>query len=127
MHSRLLRLLKFLPAGAALLLLGGVLFNAAALSKPAHRHHRKKAPTLVQKGKQVFRFDTFGDESFWGGALQLHKAIEGSKHGGVGGGLSPKAALGAGLKVDSDALPKKVKKASKKHTVKNKAAATPSK
>ncbi|MFL5886454.1 MAG: hypothetical protein ACJ77M_15380 [Thermoleophilaceae bacterium] len=111
MHSRLLRLLKFLPAGAALLLLGGVLFNAAALSKPGHHRHHKKSPSFVQKGKQVFRFDTFGDESFWGGALQLHRAIEGSKHGGIGGGLSPKAALGAGLKVDADALPKAVKKA----------------
>jgi hypothetical protein len=29
-------------------------------------------------GRQTFRFDTFGDESFWGDMLQLHKAIEGA-------------------------------------------------
>ena len=37
--------------------------------------------------------------------LKLHHAIEGSRFGGVGNGLSPKEALAAGLKVDLDALP----------------------
>jgi hypothetical protein len=57
------------------------------------------------QGRQVFRFETFGDEVFWTDRLKLHLAIEGARFGGVGGGLSPKAALGAGLKVDVDALP----------------------
>jgi hypothetical protein len=61
---------------------------------------------MVAKGRQIFRFDTFGDEAFWGDTLQLHKAIEGKKFGGVGDGVSPKAALALGLKVDVDALPK---------------------
>lgn len=56
-------------------------------------------------GQQVFRFDTFGDEDFWGGTLQLHKAIEGANFGGVGPGISPNFALALGLKVDVDALP----------------------
>jgi hypothetical protein len=60
---------------------------------------------MFQQGKQIFRFDTFGDEAFWGGALRLHQAIAGEKNGGVGPGISPKAALGVGLKVDADALP----------------------
>jgi len=60
---------------------------------------------LVAQGRQTFRFDTFGDESFWGGTLMLHQAIEGAKLGGVGPGISPKTALAAGLKVDADALP----------------------
>jgi cytochrome c553 len=59
----------------------------------------------IEKGRRVFRSETFGDEDFWGGALQLHQAIQGSKHGGVGPGVSPRTALGVGLKVDSDALP----------------------
>jgi len=42
---------------------------------------------------------------YWGDSLQLHHAIEGTKFGGVGPGLSPEAALGVGLKVDVDALP----------------------
>ena len=44
----------------------------------------------VAKGRQVFRFDTFGDETFWGGTLKLHQAIEGAALGGVGPGVSPK-------------------------------------
>ena len=64
--------------------------------------------SLVSQGKQTFRFDTFGDQAFWGGTLHLHQAIAGAKNGGVGPGLSPKAALGVGLKVDVDALPASV-------------------
>jgi hypothetical protein len=60
---------------------------------------------LLEQGKTTFRFDTFGDESFWTGGLKLHTAVAGSAHGGTGSGLSPKAALGAGLKVDAEALP----------------------
>ncbi len=63
------------------------------------------AEQLALQGEHTFRFDTFGDEAFWGGALQLHKAIEGVNFGGVGPGVSPKTALGLGLKVDVDALP----------------------
>src|SRR6516164_8497195 len=67
--------------------------------------------TLVSQGKQTFRFDTFGDQSFWGGTLQLNKTIEGAKHGGIGPGLSPKTALALGLKVDVNALPKSLRQA----------------
>ena len=66
-----------------------------------------KARPLFEQGKAIFRFDTFGDEDYWGGKLQLHKAIEGTALGGVGPGVSPKTALTvAGLKVDVDALPR---------------------
>jgi phage baseplate assembly protein gpV len=66
----------------------------------------KALAALLEQGKQIFRFDTFGDEDYWGGTLQLHKAIEGAALGGVGPGVSPKTALTvAGLKVDVDALP----------------------
>jgi len=61
---------------------------------------------LFEQGKDIFRFDTFGDEDYWGGKLQLHKAIAGAALGGVGPGVSPRTALiVAGLKVDVDALP----------------------
>ena len=63
------------------------------------------ANKMLAEGKQTFRFETFGDEAYWTDALQLNKAILGEKNGGVGGGLSPKAALGAGLKVDMDVIP----------------------
>jgi hypothetical protein len=65
----------------------------------------QNAVNKVLQGEQTFRFDTFGDESFWGGTLKLHQAIEGAGLGGVGPGVSPKTALAVGLKVDIDALP----------------------
>src|SRR5687767_14094954 len=63
------------------------------------------ANKLLEEGRNTFRFDTFGDEAFWGGALQLHQAIKGATLGGVGPGISPVTALSLGLKVDVDALP----------------------
>jgi len=65
---------------------------------------------LLDDGRQTFRFDTFGDEAFWGDSLMLHEAIQGSKFGGVGPGVSPAAALSLGLKVDVDALSKGAQK-----------------
>jgi hypothetical protein len=60
---------------------------------------------MLDEGSQTFRFETFGSEAFWGGTLQLHRAIAGAKLGGVGPGVSPKTALAVGLKVDATALP----------------------
>ncbi|HEX6850322.1 MAG TPA: hypothetical protein VF139_02860 [Candidatus Polarisedimenticolaceae bacterium] len=65
---------------------------------------RQYARTL-ESGRHVFRYDTFGDEAYWGDSLQLHRAIEGERFGGVGAGVSPRTALSVGLKVDRDALP----------------------
>jgi hypothetical protein len=70
----------------------------------------RNAQRMLEEGRQTFRYDTFGSEAFWGDALQLHKAIAGSKNGGVGPGVSPKTALSVGLKVDADALPAALKK-----------------
>lgn len=66
---------------------------------------QNRSERMMKEGQQIFRFETFDDQTFWGDALRLHQAIEGAKFGGVGPGLSPKAALGVGLKVDVDALP----------------------
>lgn len=65
----------------------------------------KNAAVTIEEGRNIFRYDTYGDEAFWGDALQLHQAIQGARFGGVGPGVSPKTALALGLKVDSDALP----------------------
>jgi hypothetical protein len=66
------------------------------------------AMQMIRQGRQIFRFDTYGDEAFWGDTLLLHQALEGSQFGGVGGGLSPSNALALGLKVDADALTPKI-------------------
>ena len=63
------------------------------------------AASMIDDGRQTFRFDTFGDEAFWGDTLKLHQALAGAANGGVGGGVSPRTALTVGLKVDVDALP----------------------
>jgi hypothetical protein len=98
-------------------LIGIVLSVVTAITQLAAQHTRRASAStflgsaennlqqLVDQGRQVFRFDTFGDESFWGDTLHLHKAIEGANLGGVGSGVSPATALALGLKVDVDALP----------------------
>jgi hypothetical protein len=63
---------------------------------------------MLDEGRNTFRFDTFGDETWWGDTLQLHKALEGAKFGGVGPGVSPATAAAVGLKIDLDALPDSV-------------------
>jgi hypothetical protein len=64
----------------------------------------RNADRMVREGRKIFRFDTFGDEAFWGGTLKLHEAIEGQAFGGVGPGVSPATALAVGLKIDAEAL-----------------------
>jgi hypothetical protein len=63
------------------------------------------ASRMLAAGQRIYRYDTFGDEVFWGDALKLHRAIAGARLGGVGPGVSPATALAVGLKVDVDALP----------------------
>jgi len=94
---------------------GIVLFMTGSLAVSGAKRPHRKAPIVVaqdlgmpariEQGRQTFRFDTFGDEAFWGDTLKLHEAIEGAAHGGIGPGLTPRAALAAGLKIDIDALP----------------------
>ncbi len=67
--------------------------------------HGEHSDPLVRDGKQIFRFDTFGDEDFWSGLLHIDKAIAGAANGGFGDGVSPKTALSVGLKVDAETLP----------------------
>ena len=114
--GRVLGRLAMIAAGALVLYLGFVIFNGAvsAVSAPGadpHEQDRKAAEQLFEQGRQIFRFDTFGDEAFWGYSLQLHQAIKGEALGGVGHGVSPKTALAVGVKVDSAALPDSLKQA----------------
>src|SRR5205085_8994269 len=37
------------------------------------------AQRMMEEGKRIFRFDTFGDEVFWTDTLKLHRASEGAK------------------------------------------------
>jgi hypothetical protein len=106
-----------MAAVGAVLLLGGIIFNGTVSAFTGSGGgspdavNTAQSGQLFERGKQIFRRDTFGDQAFWGGALRLHKAIEGEKLGGVGPGVSPKTALSVGLKVDVNALPQSVKQA----------------
>jgi hypothetical protein len=82
--------------------------NASSSRPAAPSPSSSSAAGLIARGRQIFRYDTFGDQAFWGGALQLHRAIAGAKLGGVGPGVSPKTALAVGLKVDATKIPKPV-------------------
>jgi hypothetical protein len=64
----------------------------------------ENAQQMIEEGRRIFRYDSFGDEAFWGDQLKLHQPLVGSKYGGVGPGVSPRFALTLGLKVDADAL-----------------------
>ena len=55
----------------------------------------REAQQLVDEGREIFRYDTFGDEAFWSGQLQIHQALA---------TLSPAEALELGVKVDALAL-----------------------
>jgi len=84
-----------------------ILMPQAVRSQSTNNDHTAdNALQLVTVGRGIFRFDTFGDQAFWGDTLKLHQAIEGAGLGGVGAGVSPKTALTVGLKVDVDALPR---------------------
>jgi hypothetical protein len=110
------RVLRLVAAAVALIALGTLLFNVSAVSKPRSHELRDAVAgqqRLFDQGRRVFRFDTFGDQAFWGDALGLHRAIEGTRLGGVGPGVSPKTGLSVGLKVDSAALPRSVARALK--------------
>jgi len=78
---------------AALLLVAAALAGCGGESGPG----QGLDPQLVAQGKEIFRYDTFGDEAFWSDTLGLHKVIQ--------AGVSPATALGVGLKVDASALP----------------------
>jgi cytochrome c peroxidase len=92
-------------------------YQPATVSAHAKQPVEQDALQAIARGRQTFRHDTFGDEAFWGDTVQLDDAIAGAANGGVGPGLSPRAALGLGLKVDVAALPKSVRKALAQGTV----------
>jgi mono/diheme cytochrome c family protein len=54
-------------------------------------------PVLVTQGREIFRFDTYGNEVFWTDTARMHEVIATS--------VSPATALSVGLQVDVDALP----------------------
>ena len=73
-------------------------------------------PTLAARGKTIFRYETFGDETFWTDSLHMQQVIQTS--------VDPTTALSVGLKVDTDSLPPGVVQGIKNGTVDLKSPAT---
>jgi hypothetical protein len=82
---------------AAVLLSGAGALMVACSSNNGPTEPQPPDPTLAAQGKDIFRFDTFGDETFWTDTLRIHEIIQSA--------VDPTTALGVGLKVDAGALP----------------------
>lgn len=99
------------------LLLGAACSNPAtdpgapadALTEGPAEARGPQNPALVNGGREIFRFDTYGNETFWSDTLGLHEAIAAA--------VSPQLALQVGLKVDADALPAEIKAALAAQTI----------
>src|SRR5215831_16105216 len=78
--------------------LGSLLAAAAAVGCGSDNGNKPHTvdPTLAAQGKDIFRSDTFGDETFWTDTLMMDKVIA---------TVDPTTALSVGLKVDADAIP----------------------
>jgi len=93
------------PSGTVLILVLGI----ACAPQPPAREMPSSTPTgagaaaddfspqTLAAGREVFRFDTFGDEQFWTDTARMHEVVQKS--------VSPATALSVGLKVDADAIP----------------------
>jgi mono/diheme cytochrome c family protein len=66
-------------------------------ARPAEAAEGRRKEARIDEGREIFRFDTFGDEQFWTDQLRMHEVIESA--------VDPTTALQLGLKVDADALP----------------------
>ena len=74
-----------------------------------HRSPVESDAALVASGKNVFRFETFGDDAKWTDTLRMHEVI--------GSSVDPTTALAVGLKVDADALPPEVQQGIKNGSI----------
>jgi len=73
-----------------------------ALGSPPARTAADAPTGDAAAGRDVFRFETFGNEGFWTDAMRLPKGMEDEK-------FTPLDALKAGLHVDADAVPAELK------------------
>src|ERR1035441_4394748 len=86
-----------------LFVLPAVFLTGIAMTNPKDGEKRSQflgnaednSKQLIEQGRDIFRFDTYGDEAFWTDQLHIQQTVN---------GLTPQTALALGLKVDSGAL-----------------------
>ena len=95
---------KFLLAASAMALALSVAAGHAQRTQPSDAMLADQGPLLPARqdgdpllGKQVFRFETFGNEGFWTDAVRLPAGIAAAK-------VTPMQALQLGLQIDMDAI-----------------------
>lgn len=96
------------PSRTALLRMGLVGLALAGAACEGGSSSSQATSTDPARGREVFRYDTFGDETQWTDALRLHEVV---------GAVDPTTALGLGLKVDAEALPPDVVAGIQAHTI----------
>jgi mono/diheme cytochrome c family protein len=70
-----------------------VVVTSALVSTGCRKYPESKVTTDAERqGREIFRYDTFGDEQFWTDTAQLHRVVDTK--------IQPLEALGLGLKVD---------------------------
>ena len=84
-------------AAAFVVACGGSSDDSAANDAQAAKVALAAKATRIEQGQQIFRFDTFGNETKWTDALRMHEVIRTK--------VDPTTALSVGLKVDAQALP----------------------
>ena len=104
-HSSVLPLSASVSIGFALLVGFGLInapqanAQAPALQKVPSQSDRQLSAheqRMIEQGRQIFRYDTFGDEQLWTAVLRMHEVIA---------TVPPATALAVGLKIDVEALP----------------------
>lgn len=73
-----------------------LVFAGVSAGTAVNQRDQNAARPAPLDGRDIFRFDTFGDEQLWTKVLKMHEAVS---------AVSPRTALMVGLKVDADALP----------------------
>ena len=96
-HSKHSRLLQF-ALGIVGVIVAATVAALAACSNDSTGS--SPPPAQIAQGKDIFRFETYGDETFWTDTLRMHEVIEHA--------VDPTTALSVGLKVDTDSLPAEV-------------------
>ncbi|MEP6731459.1 MAG: c-type cytochrome [bacterium] len=111
---RVRRVSPIIRVGGLLALGVMVALGVAAFGRSLTSSARDRA--LAAQGKEIFRYATFGDETFWTDTLRMHEVIRTS--------VDPTTALSVGLKVDTDSLPPAVVQGIKNGSISLKSPAT---
>src|SRR5262245_4375190 len=91
---------------AAAIVCSALIFSASLPSVvQAHRQDEDRDDDndgrRLRNGREIFRFDTFGDEQFWTDVLRMPEGLA---------AVDPTTALSVGLNVDVEALPRSLRR-----------------